>query len=246
MSAFLYYLHDGKAQTGPFSLAQLEDQRLAGDVMVWREGMPEWAPISEVPELLQVVRTAVPPMSLQKAPVREPAGRSAVKGWLIAAMAFVVLFVAGMVVYAIYLKARNNALSRQLSEWQRNGAEMESTQAGRDQAESIRQQDAAYARDVRRQVAANILTYVTAKATYESNNFFGGISDVKVTVTNTSPCTVDEAVVELTYIKKNGEVYEMETVSAYNLLPHAATTIRGSGCPRGTAMKCVVRQARLQ
>jgi TM2 domain-containing membrane protein YozV len=46
-----YYVADGTTQRGPFSEQELPGAGLRPDVLVWREGMPQWLPAEQVAEL---------------------------------------------------------------------------------------------------------------------------------------------------------------------------------------------------
>jgi len=73
-----YVSHKGKKH-GPFTLATLSSRHLSHDMLAWTEGMPEWLPIAEIPELAGYVRhappprTPAPPRALSGDRTREPA-----------------------------------------------------------------------------------------------------------------------------------------------------------------------------
>lgn len=46
-----YYFADGNVRRGPFDLEKLRDVPLQPETLVWRQGLPEWLPMREVPEL---------------------------------------------------------------------------------------------------------------------------------------------------------------------------------------------------
>jgi hypothetical protein len=50
-----YYIASDQQRLGPFTIEQLAMQGLQPNTFVWREGMPEWAPASTVPELLPLL-----------------------------------------------------------------------------------------------------------------------------------------------------------------------------------------------
>lgn len=50
--------HQGR-KFGPLSLVQLSSRRLSSDMLVWCEGMPEWIPIGDIPELRPYVHHAI-------------------------------------------------------------------------------------------------------------------------------------------------------------------------------------------
>ena len=46
-----YFLADGNVRRGPFPADQLLRQGMRPDTLVWRDGMPQWQPAEQVPEL---------------------------------------------------------------------------------------------------------------------------------------------------------------------------------------------------
>lgn len=61
-----YFIIINDAQQGPFSVAELQQQGISSDTLVWTEGMAEWTPAWQVEELRplfykQTAGTAVPP-----------------------------------------------------------------------------------------------------------------------------------------------------------------------------------------
>jgi hypothetical protein len=49
------------AQTGPYTLEQLNELGITAGTLVWCEGMPTWAKAGEVPHLQQYFKKATPP-----------------------------------------------------------------------------------------------------------------------------------------------------------------------------------------
>lgn len=48
---WVYYFADGNVRRGPYGLEKLRTFPLLPETLVWRQGMPEWAPMRDVPEL---------------------------------------------------------------------------------------------------------------------------------------------------------------------------------------------------
>ena len=78
-----YYLTPQNEQRGPVDASQLSAYGVNANTMVWTEGMPQWAPASQVPELRPFLAPAVPqpapPPTPQPAPqpVSQPAPQPA-------------------------------------------------------------------------------------------------------------------------------------------------------------------------
>ncbi len=56
-----YFIVQNNQQQGPFTLEQLKTMPLTRDTRVWYQGMENWKPISDVPELSELV-SSLPPM----------------------------------------------------------------------------------------------------------------------------------------------------------------------------------------
>ncbi|MGP3911881.1 SPFH domain-containing protein [Nonomuraea sp. 10N515B] len=57
-----WYLGIGGERRGPFDEAALPAAGLTPDVLVWRSGMPQWAPARDVPELAALLHDTPPPL----------------------------------------------------------------------------------------------------------------------------------------------------------------------------------------
>ncbi len=71
-SARKYFVAHNGRKYGPLSLTELSSRRLSDDMLAWCEGMPEWVPIAELPELAAYVRHAA--ASRMTAPPSPPVG----------------------------------------------------------------------------------------------------------------------------------------------------------------------------
>lgn len=76
-----YYLTPQNEQRGPVDASQLSAYGVNANTMVWTQGMPQWAPASQVPELQPLFSAAPPTPSYampQQAPPASPAPQSMV------------------------------------------------------------------------------------------------------------------------------------------------------------------------
>lgn len=55
-----YYIVENNQQSGPFSYEQLAQRGLDDNTQVWTEGMPNWMPAGQVPELQHLINSAPP------------------------------------------------------------------------------------------------------------------------------------------------------------------------------------------
>ncbi len=66
---------------------------------------------------------------------------------------------------------------------------------------------------------------------------FGGISGLSITVINKSEKIIDEIVVNVTYFKNDGSIFEVKEVSFYNIQPHSQKQSKVPNTQRGTKLK---------
>jgi hypothetical protein len=95
-----YMIGHRERELGPFTLRELAERRLTRDMLVWYEGLADWVPISEVPELRGYVQSSPqspirphrvpvgpepvtpPPPPPPPPPPHKPSGWAAVMGWI--------------------------------------------------------------------------------------------------------------------------------------------------------------------
>lgn len=56
-----YYLHNGTAEEGPFSMEELTEKNLEKDTEIWHEGLEDWTTVGEVEELKGLFKITTPP-----------------------------------------------------------------------------------------------------------------------------------------------------------------------------------------
>lgn len=61
---WVYFFADGNVRRGPFTLEQLRGYPLRADTMVWRDGMPAWSTLRDVPELWAIFAATLEPASM--------------------------------------------------------------------------------------------------------------------------------------------------------------------------------------
>ncbi len=66
-----YYIYKNGQQSGPFDKSELVSKGLDINTMVWCEGMPNWMPVTHVPEIA-VLLSQVPPAPPQPQPLPNP------------------------------------------------------------------------------------------------------------------------------------------------------------------------------
>lgn len=66
-----YYYSDGKNSLGPFSFDELREKRINGDTKVWFQGLGDWKPAFQIPELADIISISPPPIS-NNTPTSQP------------------------------------------------------------------------------------------------------------------------------------------------------------------------------
>lgn len=89
---------------------------------------------------------------------------------------------------------------------------------------------------------SDIRNSITDYVTVETNDYkfseLGGIKDLEVIVKNSSDYTLDNVVVEVSYIKKNGDVWRNQNVNTDMIGPHMQMTMKAPDTDRGTSVRC--------
>lgn len=65
-----FFSHDGKTQHGPVEATQLRQAGATLDTLVWREGMTDWTPARNVPELAAIMGSPAAPMPAPSGPTQ--------------------------------------------------------------------------------------------------------------------------------------------------------------------------------
>ena len=220
-----YYLHDGTVQDGPFDAETLKSKNLTKEAPVWFEGLDSWTTIGEVDELKEVIKIAPPPFTqktaatpppIQKAPVIEhkeiiTSTQAIVEPKIKKrSLGKVLLIIIGISLLGIAGVYGYSEVEQQIS-----------TQKEDDRKAMFRN---------------NINSYVTAEGSEYLVNPFGGISDLRITVANTTDYTIDDARVRVTYYKANGNVWKQKEFSFKSIRPNTSQLMRIPDTDRGTSL----------
>jgi hypothetical protein len=88
------------------------------------------------------------------------------------------------------------------------------------------------------EIKDNITDYVTVETNDYKHYEIGGIVDLEVIVTNKTEYTLDNVKVEITYIKKDGDVWKNQDVNTDMIGPRQYMTIKVPDTNRGTSVRC--------
>jgi hypothetical protein len=86
-------------------------------------------------------------------------------------------------------------------------------------------------------VRMNIENYVRASANDYAQDLLGGISNLNITLRNTSDFLVDDVTVEVYYYKTGNELYKTEVLEFHNLTPQGSISLKAPDSDRGIKVK---------
>lgn len=90
---------------------------------------------------------------------------------------------------------------------------------------------------VKKTVRKNIKRFVQAGINDYDRKNLGGISNLEISVNNSSDYTLDKVRVKIMYIKANGDVYETKYEDFHYIRPNSKATHRIPDTKRGTSVK---------
>ena len=109
-----------------------------------------------------------------------------------------------------------------------------------DSSAIVAQREAVHRTDIpaeKDNIKNNIEDYVSASASKYNVGTFGGISDLQVTVSNSSPYALDVVVVEVQYIQSNKKTFKTENIYFHNINAGSALMQEAPKSPRGVKVK---------
>lgn len=97
---------------------------------------------------------------------------------------------------------------------------------------------------IKRKLRNNIRTYVKVESNNYEHSRFGGISDLEITVNNTTGYTIDKVHVKITYIKANGAIWETKYEDFFSIKPNSFLTHKIPDTKRGTSVEYEIASIR--
>lgn len=136
-----------------------------------------------------------------------------------------------------WLAIRQNTLEDSATQLQQriDTVDTKAEQAKKEEEARIReeQEKAAEELAIMKNAKANIRSYVKYDLKFDVGNMFGGIKNVKLSVSNNSEYKLNELAFRIQYIKKSGEVHETQTIKVYNVPAHGSSVIEAPSSGRG-------------
>lgn len=219
-----YFLHDGSQQAGPFDIEELKSKNLNQDTPIWFEGLEEWTTINKVDELKEIITVTPPPFATKLAsppPVQKPPTQQKIfvdKPKQSSSTWRTLLIIGGIVVLALIGFFIYNKI-----EQQQNQSDRENT---------INAEE-----DAKKMIKNNITSYVTAERSEYTYSELGGISNLKISVTNSTDYLIDNVKVKVIYLKANGDVWNSKIIDFNLINPQTKSTIKVGDTERGKSVQ---------
>jgi hypothetical protein len=256
-----YFIHDGNAERGPFTLQELKGQLVQSETPVWYSGLSTWTIVGNVPELEELLQqpppfrashsTAANSMSspaLEASVVtpsaehataapppqprkRFPVAAAAISGGVLVAVIVTVLLNRGGSTSPI-VDGTTTAISPEIRQ-----AVQDVQQEEAQRKEEERQRINAAITEKNMRFRNNWSEYITAQSNIYSVGGFGGISNLYITFQNNTDYTMDEAVAYVTYIKANGEIWKTKEAAVQTLPAHSTKSVGLPDVDRGVKIE---------
>lgn len=209
-----YYLHNGVENIGPFTIEQLKEKGITKSTSVWCEGLSDWTEASNIDELASIINSP-PPIKSSPPPVktRKSNGLNFIQK---IALVFLLLIIGTMIFSNV-----NNSSSEE--------SFIDST------ANVV---DDTYEIEARNSIASNIGVQ-TNKYTVDA---LGGITNLDVTFANNTEYQIDECLIQVDYIKENGNIFKTEYLTLKNIPSHQDKTISAPDSNRGLEVNIKINQ----
>lgn len=252
-----YFIHDGQNQQGPYDLEQLKNIKISKDNLVWCEGMETWKPAGEINELKSLFAAIPPPLPNKNVPppptgsntqsTNSP-GKNKNKKFvytLIAACAGIFLIT---VFSTLLISGSGNSNNHKEVKTDSMGSKADSMktagqpgQAGSEQnigtaamaTNSINASNKDEQKELYRKTWSK---HVFARAIF-SQGPFGFIVNPTITLMNSMPYALNEAVVWVNYQLVDGSTWQSEKVIFYNVAANYTATKNAPSTDRGTSIK---------
>ena len=212
MKKFYLYNGVGAQQEGPFDIEDLKSKNITRETPVWYEGMPDWTTAGNLEELKSILATIPPPFKAEITPTPEiqksttqqknltsiTKSRSSIGRKVLILVGIVVLALIGVLVY-------NQIQSQEIQKQRINDINTEE--------------------DTKARIRKNITSYVIVERNEYTYNTLGGISNLKIKVTNNTDYIIDNVKVKIVYIKTNGQIWDSRIIDFNLLEPQTKSTI---------------------
>lgn len=236
-----YYYHDGHEQKGPFTIEELKNENIKPDTLIWFEGITEWRKASDVEVLKDLFRKGPPPLpgAVQESTEVVNVKKKSMLPYIIGGVVLVILIIG----YLMYQNSKHEAeIINVQTVLDQKTKEAEDQRLAQQQKESELKtaNDALEAKQKKYRNGWN--RYVTLTGSKYLTSGLGGISDLDLTISNSTEYPLDNVEVEVDYIKTNGGIYKTEKM-AFDIIPAGTNkTLRAPNSDRGTSVKIRIQK----
>jgi hypothetical protein len=242
-----FFIHDGEAEKGPYTLEQLKSISLKKETLVWFDGLEQWTIAGNLPELNELFVTKLTPPPLTKTineslagtyvhVPAEPLPQQKKKSYLMP-LGITAVVVIAVIIWLMYQDNKNNetitTLQTQVSTQQLQKDQKEDEQKKINEA--IAKKNLEYRNNWEKYIRKD---YDQLKIDYG----LGGISQFNVHISNETEYMLDEVDVLVEYIRKNGEVWQSRTVSFSNIAPGTAETKVAPSSVNGVNVRLAIQK----
>jgi|GEM_PF-756040 len=222
-----YYLHNGKALTGPFTMEELSEKRITAVTPIWFEGLPAWTLAGQVPELRALFTNTVlsfrqdtpPPIAR---PLRNKTAQRAARARL---MRYTMVFLLLMVLLGSVMGGTYQLLHLSKA------------------AEKEEEVQVDFRKD-RTEVLNNLAAHITVKRRAYKYSILGGISGLSINICNNTGYVLENVLVQVSYIKANGELWKNEYVNTDSMHAFSAMVCHVPASKRGESVQCKIISVR--
>lgn len=220
-----YYFHDGRNEVGPFSIDLLKKQKLTRNTPVRQDGSDSWLPAEKIPGLKEIVapRKIKRPKDIVPVVIERVADFKQRRPKTLYACLFCIALLAGISIYSLKQGSTKENLKKDTvtnvgieKEFDHPSATF--AVAGIAPSDKSRKEEVKEDKEKETRLRWNKL--ISATNSNYGIGFFGGIKDLKIIVNNRSDYPIDEAIVNVTYIKASGGVWKVKPVAVYDIPSH--------------------------
>lgn len=239
-----YYIHDGIAEQGPFTVEELKRKSIQKETLVWYDGLPHWTSAEHVEELQELMKTIPPPLATFNRPITPPsakpdgtysttseyqaavANKDSKAGYIVLGLIILV----GIIGWLVY---ENMNQSETVSQLQQQVYVANAEASAANEAEGERRRRNIELTEKNMNYRNNWNRYFSVANSNYTYSLIGGVDPFDVTISNKTDYLVDEMIVTAHYYKSNGEPFKSEDIHFYNVTPNSTATERSQGSIRG-------------
>jgi len=216
-----FYLYDGRNEVGPLTIEGLKNQRLTRNTPIRQRDSNSWFPAEKITELKEVVapRKIRRPKDIVPAMIERVTDLNQRKPKTLYGSLLCIALLLGVSIYSIgktaeKIQPKQTVVATKIESVIHTPAPPVRIAPKKKKKPLPAKEDATIAARLR----WNKL--ISASNSNYGIGVLGGIKDLSVTVNNRSAYPIDEAVINVTYIKASGGVWKTKLVTVYGVPAH--------------------------